>query len=418
MEAHPGTLVAPPKAHTFGFRRVTGREISLFLRDDTLTSPGGIAVVRLAATNDPGTTGDDDEVTVVALDSHTGKIFTNFGLLKAGAWSGEGTEIGPLRAPRDVALDKEGRVAVTDPGNRRVVLLRHDGSALTPVRAFGGFLEPTGIAADGRGGFYVCDRRFNTVFHLNTATGERATFGLEVAFDRPVAIATVPAGDTLARGRKRMVVIVDQDGARLRSFDVAGSLRSSRLASSIARGDTSFDDVEIDFYGNIYAVDRLRNALHKLRDDLYPLDMFGERGTDVGNFLGPRGIAIHRRLGQVFVTEEDGGQYLWVGTDVKKFQAEDHGATVGFSFVLTEESVVHIRILDTQGHEVARIVSDQRHTAGPQQGTWDGTNEQGTRVRAGDYLAEIRARATYASRSTFERKVLEPFTIGISGNGP
>jgi hypothetical protein len=231
-------------------------------------------------------------------------------------------------------------------------------------------------------------------------------------------VATVPEGDKLARGKKRTVVVVDRDGYRIRSFGVGGTLRATREADTLGLEDASFDDVDIDYYGNIYAVERRHHRLHKFRDDLYPLDTFGERGTDEGKFLSPRGIAIHRRFGQVFITEEDGGQYLWVGTDVKHFEAEDRGEIVFFSFVLTEESTVEFRILDPQGNEVTTLLAEGRRTPGPQQGSWDGTNERGERVGDGEYVAEIRARATYASRSTYERKLLRPFTIGVTAVSP
>jgi flagellar hook assembly protein FlgD len=112
------------------------------------------------------------------------------------------------------------------------------------------------------------------------------------------------------------------------------------------------------------------------------------------------------------------GQYLWVGTDVKRFRAENRGGSVAFSFVLTEESTLSFRVLDSAEREVARILPEARQAAGPQAGTWDGTNATGERVGAGRYLAEIRARATYASRSTYERRLVEPFTLGPDGGSP
>jgi DNA-binding beta-propeller fold protein YncE len=403
-------------AHTFGVRRISAKELGIFLPGVQVRSPGAIATALLLATDRADDPGDDDEVTLVALDSATGTLFTNYGLLRVGTWNGAGTEVGALRGPTGVAIDRAGRVAVTDTGNRRVVLLQHDGAELRAVRTFDGFVEPTGIAPDGRGGFWVCDRRSNAVLHLDAATGERTTFGLEVGFDRPIACATLPQGENLPSGTKRAIVVVDQDGQRLRSFDPTGVLRASIEAASLAGGGASFDAIDLDYYGNVYAVDRAGDRLHKLRHDLLPLDTFGGRGESEGQFLSPRGIAIHRKLGQVFVTEEDGGQYLWVGTDVKDFRADDRGNEVAFSFLLTEESTVDVRILDVRGEEVSVLASGSRHPAGPQRGTWDGTDRSGRRVSGGDYMAEIRARATYASRSTYEKKLLRTFTLGRSGS--
>jgi DNA-binding beta-propeller fold protein YncE len=404
------TLVPPPVAHTMGFRRVTERQVAIAIPGAKLVDPAGIAVVRLRATDGPERT-DDDEVTVVAVDRGSGRLFTNFGPLRAGSWSGEGGPTGPLATPSDVAIDADGRVAVTDTGNRRVVLLRHDGASLRAERVFDGFLEPRGIAADGRGGFYVCDRRFNAVFHLDAVTGKRTTFGLETAFDRPVAVATVPEGDRLARGKEPRVVVADLDGARLRSFSLSGSLHATLEASSVGVPDARFDAVEIDYYGNVYAADAAGHRMHKLRDDLFPLDTFGAEGTGQGQFRSPRGIAIHRRLGQVFVTEADGAQYLWVGTDVRELRVEPRAGAMGLAFVLTEESTLTVRVRDAHGAEVATLAADRRTPCGPFHGEWDGTDARGERVPGGSYTLEIRARATYASRSVFERTVERAFAF-------
>jgi sugar lactone lactonase YvrE len=391
--------------------RVTGRELALVAPMVRIGEPAGIAVTRLTSTDDPEDAGDDDEVTLVAVDRSAGRVLSNLGLMKVGTWDGSDSDLGPLSSPSDVAIDRDGRVAITDTGNRRVVLLRHDGSSLRPVDQFPGFMEPRGVAADGKGGFYVCDRRFQTVVHLDTKTGKRTTFGLEVAFELPIAVATVGEGDRMARGGRRVVVIVDQDGKRLRVFDPAGALRATRLASSLSAPDARFDDVDVDYYGNILAVDRAGNRMHKFRDDLYPLDTFGTRDGDPG-YRAPRGIAIHRRLGQVFLTEEAGGVYLWVGTDITGLAARSDGSGLAFSYLLTEESDVSARILDPQGKVAVTLMHESRQQAGPQRGSWDGSDGSGVRLQPGKYLLEVRARATYASRSSHEARRLQPFTLG------
>lgn len=411
-------MVAPPTGHTFGVRRVTARELGLVLRGVRLVSPAGLAVARLEATDDPESESDDDEVTLVAVDSGAGQILTNFGIFRAGAWGAQDSPLGTLAQPTDAAIDRAGRVLVSDTGNRRVVLLQHDGNSLDPVRTFGGFSDPRGVAADGRGGFYICDRALNAVVHLDTDSGKKSTFGLEVGFERPVAVATIPEGDRLARGAKRVVVIADRDGRRLRSFGVSGTLRATRETAGLAAGEVRFDAVEIDYYGNIWAVDRNANALHKFRDDLYPLDAVACRGTEVGCFLSPRGIAIHRRFGQIFISEEDGGQYLWVGTDLRDLVVEELGAGVVFSCVLTEDSALELKVLDTQGRDVAVLLDGQTQRAGPCRITWDGTDVQGRPAPDGRYLLEARARATYASRATFEKKALKTFFLRRDAHGP
>jgi flagellar hook assembly protein FlgD len=94
---------------------------------------------------------------------------------------------------------------------------------------------------------------------------------------------------------------------------------------------------------------------------------------------------------------------------VRDFRAETADGQVAFSYVLTEESTATLRILDSAGHLVAAIFTDDRQSAGATRGTWDGTAKNGAVVPAGDYVAEIRARATYSSKSSFEKKATRPF---------
>ncbi len=399
-EPPSSTLIAPPAAHTLGFRRATARELAMLLPGVQLVDPGGIAVVRLAATDDPKTKEDDHAVTVVAVDSGSGTVITSFGAARLGTWAG-GDGIGPLSRPTDVAIARDGHVGVTDTGHGRVVVLEHDGRTLRALRAHAGFGQPLGIAADGAGGFLVCDRARDAVIRLDAETGAKKSFGLEAAFDRPIDVATVPEGDRLARGKQRLVVVADRDGARLRTFDPAGAVRATREAPSLGIAGAAFDAVELDWNSNVFAVDTRGNRIHKLRDDLFPLDTLGARGTGPGRFLSPRGIAIHRRFGQVFVTEEDGGQYLWIATDVRRLRAEP-GEPARIAYFLTEDSLVDVRVLDAAGRDVAKLLQSSRQSAGPQTGTWDGTDRSGRRLPPGDYRVEVRARATYASKSEFE----------------
>ena len=44
--------------------------------------------------------------------------------------------------------------------------------------------------------------------------------------------------------------------------------------------DASFDALEIDYYANVLAVDREGHRIHKLRDDLLPLDTIMEMAMD------------------------------------------------------------------------------------------------------------------------------------------
>ena len=75
----------------------------------------------------------------------------------------KGSDPGQFRNPRGVAVDAEGNLVVADSSNRRVQVLRPDGSH---VRTIGGsqgsgpgqFNIPCGVAVDAAGNLVVADR--------------------------------------------------------------------------------------------------------------------------------------------------------------------------------------------------------------------------------------------------------------------
>jgi DNA-binding beta-propeller fold protein YncE len=63
--------------------------------------------------------------------------------------------------PRDIAIDSQGRLLVSDTGNKRVQVFDGEGNFITqfgePGSADGQFNEPVGLAIDGKGNIYVAD---------------------------------------------------------------------------------------------------------------------------------------------------------------------------------------------------------------------------------------------------------------------
>ena len=93
--------------------------------------------------------------------------------------------------------------------------------------------------------------------------------------------------------------------------------------------------------------------------------------TGKKRFDEPRGIAIYRRFGQIFVSERAGAQYYWIGTDVIRYSARNltidaSKGTVGVdvSFLLTEHSFVSLHLEDERGEEQLPILEDYLLPAG------------------------------------------------------
>lgn len=372
--------------------------------------PGGIAVARIrrSAGDDPKKT--RDEVTLVALDSATGWILSNGNGVKAVTWGKAPGKTGALRGPTDIALDTAGRIAVCDPGNRRVVFFEHTGQSIREVGILEGFREPVSVAAEGSGWFYVCDRTANRVELVEVSTGKKHPFAVEANFEGPNSVAAVARGEKMARGKEPRVAIADREGRRIRLFTLEGDLVNTWEGKASGVAMFTCDDLDLDYYGNVFVVERSKNRIHKLRDDCLPLDTLTGEPTSEVELQAVQGIAIHRPLGQVFLSERAGGVYLWIGTEVRDLHAKIDDRDLRFEYRLTEESFVTLRVLDTEGQVAATLATSDRQTAGPQGGVWDGTTSRGDLAGTGEYSIEVTARATYSSKSFHEDRALKRFS--------
>ena len=150
---------------------------------------------------------------------------------------------------------------------------------------------------------------------------------------------------------------------------------------------------------------------------------FGSKGDDDFQFLVPKGIAIYRRFGQLFVAESTGAQYYWIGTDFTITDISVLSTFVKFKIFMTEPSLITADIFDDMGNFVTRI-SDSRYfdSAGTHELMWNrragkfnksffekNKLEPSNKFKAfkavpkGNYSIRITAEATYSSRTYFKK---------------
>jgi hypothetical protein len=129
-------------------------------------------------------------------------------------------------------------------------------------------------------------------------------------------------------------------------------------------GAGTFDHIAIDYYGNVYVTDRTANLIHKFDRHLTYLVAIGSDASGGGqSFDEPRGIAINRRFGQIFVAERAGAQYFWIGADVFRFSADNlvidpvrRRCSVDISFLLTECASISLVLKDEKGNDRFTII--------------------------------------------------------------
>jgi len=171
--------------------------------------------------------GPDGEVYVADTWNHRIQVFDGEGRYLRG-WGVFGTTdaSGPgtlLYGPRDVAVDAEGHVYVTDTGNKRVIRYDREGNVLRVVGGDGGeagrFREPVGLALAPDGTLYVAD----------TWNRRIQAFDGELNYLREWPIhawegASVVNKPYLSTDAEHRIYATDPEGYRVLVFDRAGEL--------------------------------------------------------------------------------------------------------------------------------------------------------------------------------------------------
>ena len=409
------TLIAPPWNHCLGLHKVTQFHLDLYSGYSAkFHDPQGLFCTKLRSEDDPGTENDDDELTVFGVDRGSGLLIYNKGLTSIGITGGEGRGDVRFNDPVALAGDEEGNVYVADAGNDRIVYLQYvEGGELLyrgEIRGpegdeLGG---PSGVAFSG-GRLYVADTENDRIAVFDGGGFPQSSIAPDKGgcrLFRPRSLAAVSEGDEWLYYRDYFIAVVDSLGGRIWKLSPGGDVLGI-IRYHLPEG--GFGHVAIDYYGNIYATDTRHGCIHKFNRHLDYIMAFGESGTQHNQFDEPRGIAIYRRFGQIFVSERAGAQYYWIGTDIIRFSAENLSIYpsegrigVDVSFLLTEHSFVSLHLEDEQGKERIRILDEYLLPAGLFERHLELPLEEPELLANCKFRLIISAKPTYSSRAYLE----------------
>ena len=320
------SLVFPPYLHSYGIRKASPAKLFLFFGTKTaFDGPEGVATVKMKSRDDPSTDKDDDEVVVYGVNSGRGELIYNTSMWSLALYGSKGSGVDRFLNPKGIAIDPDGNVYVADCGNDRIVHLFNPGKTVHWVNSFTGasaadpgLKAPEQVALDNAGKIYVTDPVHGRIV-VFTASGEACrTFPehAEFTFENgpgmlAIADGAVDRWDYFLN--EHVLYCADRNGTRLWKIDLSGRvLKQISLAADEKAGYAA-----VDFYHNLWITDREKHCVLKFDKDLGLLDVFGSYGTGKNQFIEPRGIAIWKRYGQVFIAEKKGAQYFWIGTDLK-----------------------------------------------------------------------------------------------------
>jgi hypothetical protein len=228
------------------------------------------------------------------------------------------------------------------------------------------------------------------------------------------------------------IIVIDSVDQRISKLDFDGRVLARLNMSDLGFDRAALEYIALDYYNQILVTDSWNHCIHKLDKNLEYIISFGTKGDDDYQFNEPRGIAIYRRFGQLFIAEKDGAQYYWIGTDITRTTIADKSGSILISLTITEPSFIYADIFDTNENFIRRIAGKQfLPAAGDHRLFWNlrmgsrlpdelqkagiklsTVTIPGKKVPQGTYRLKIRAEATYSSRTYFTKEVEKLFTVG------
>jgi uncharacterized protein (TIGR03663 family) len=200
----------------------------------TVLGPGGD---KEATFNEPWMVTADKNGNIYVADTWNHRILKfDPDLNVVGEWGKPFTAIGQrqpnpdeLFGPRDIAIDADGNLLITDTGNKRVVKFTPDGQ---PLGAFGKagagpgeFNEPVGIAVAPNGDIYVADtwnrrvQRFDSKFNYISEFSVKGWSSTEVTA-KPYLVVLADGRVILSNPVNARVEVYDQNGKAVAAWDL------------------------------------------------------------------------------------------------------------------------------------------------------------------------------------------------------
>ena len=278
------------------------------------------------------------------VDATTGVITTVAGSGRKG-FGGDGGQAGDamLNEPYGIELDTDGNLFIVDRLN--FCIRRVDGKSgiMTTIAGTGGksgyggdggpatkalFVEPNGIALDGKGNLYVADVAGHRVRVVDLESGTIETLGgngkgvtagdggalKNATFNGPRAVAVHPDGS---------LYVVERNGHSVRRVDLAkGTI--DRFAGTGKRGysgdggtarEATFDgpkEIDIDREGNVFIVDTENEAIRRVDAKSGIITTIAGKGRMKTPGLGDGGKPTEATLGRPHgvVVGPDGAVYI------------------------------------------------------------------------------------------------------------
>jgi len=277
------------------------------------TGVGGSAPGQLMNPRDVAM-GPDGNIYVADTNNHRIQVFSPDGRFLRG-WGAKGENAGQFNEPWGIAVGEDGTVYVADTWNHRIQAFDSEGKFLHQWGYFastdgqlgqpGVFWGPRDIAIDADGNLYVTDtgnKRVQKFAPDGKFLGQWGGGGVvEGRFDEPVGIAIGPDGS---------IYIADTWNHRIQKFDKDFHfVKAWEIHAWASESVVNKPYLAVDSQGTVYASDPEGYRILVFDSDGNVLASFGRFGTDNRSLALPNGLAITPE-DQLLVADADNHRIL------------------------------------------------------------------------------------------------------------
>jgi DNA-binding beta-propeller fold protein YncE len=231
-------------------------------------------------------------------------------------WGGRGSGPGRFEHPNQIAVGAGGTVYVTDLQLHRVQMFspggRFRGQWGTPGSGKGQFDGPSGIATDARGNVYVAD----SANHRIQKFADDGRFLLQWG-GRGAGRGELDSPAGIAASRSGSIYVADYGNARVQRFGPSGAYAAQWRGPEGDRLRTPHG-IAIDRRGDVFVADVGRARLLEFAPGGRLLAGWGSRGSGLGQFAAPLGVAVGGG-GDVYVTDAFDGEAGTFNDRVQRF---------------------------------------------------------------------------------------------------
>jgi len=308
-----------------------------------------------------------------------------------------------FNSPEGIDLDASGNLYIADTGNNQVVRMSFDfqTGAFTHVANIAGITNPVEVLITGNSFWVVSASQHqvreyslsgSSLYSLGSLGSGNGQFSLPQGISSRISNGAISSTD---------IYVADTGNDRVVMFTKGGSSGTYSAWHAIAIPNSDLYDVSSDPDGNAFVADRGQGRIHVV--GWYANDYLGYASE---NFNQPRNVNFAPGYYDLGVIEawstSSGVSRYYTGVEILNLTATPSSTNTVFSYGLIANANMTGTVFNASGQLVKDVIANTALPAySNHQHTWDGRDNSGNTVPAGQYKFELIANTSHGVDTNF-----------------